>query len=273
MDSSKGYTATTCPVDGHNWKPSKRVKCIFSVYFFWKCSLHDSSQYYLHTYTTLSKQLYSSMVHNLQGLSSVCHALYLYIPHKHHDIGISSFSAAVLRGTPYQNNSIVTLEDIGEGDDALLCITTLTACCRPPDVWPALGNWFFPNGTRVPSSGYQWDFHRTRGQMVVSLHRRRGGVEGIYRCEIPDAVNVNQTIYIGVYSASTGEWYVCCSGKLSVSEPHTRNVTMSEPQTSSGTVSEPHMYSGRSSVREPHSRYVNMSEPQTHGVTVRKPHI
>ena len=36
-------------------------------------------------------------------------------------------------------------------------------------------------------------------------YRRRGGVEGIYRCVIPDAVNVIQTIYIGVYSASTGE--------------------------------------------------------------------
>ena len=101
------------------------------------------------------------------------------------------------------------LEDIGDGDDALLCITNYTACCRPPytsEMGPqALGNWFYPNGTRVQSSDAQWDFHRTRGQMVVHLHRRRGGVEGIYRCEIPDAMNVNQTIYIGVYSASTGE--------------------------------------------------------------------
>ena len=112
-----------------------------------------------------------------------------------------------LRNTTYQNNSIVTLEDIGEGDDALLCITFQTACCRPPRSG-ARGNWFFPNGTRVPSSGNQWDFHRTRGQMVVRMHRRRGGEEGIYRCEIPDALNVTQTIYIGVYSASTGEWLI-----------------------------------------------------------------
>ena len=33
-------------------------------------------------------------------------------------------------------------------------------------------------------------------------------MEGIYRCEIPDAMNVTQTIYIGVYSASIGEWYM-----------------------------------------------------------------
>ena len=97
------------------------------------------------------------------------------------------------------------LEDIGEGDDALLCMTNQTACCRYPYT---AGNWFFPNGTRVPSSDEEWDFHRTRDQSVVLLQRRRGGVEGIYRCEIPDTFGFTQTLYIGVYSASTGEWYM-----------------------------------------------------------------
>ena len=103
----------------------------------------------------------------------------------------------------------MTLEDIGEGPNALLCITNQTACCQSSDGNGfVLGNWFFPNGTRVPASGNQWDFQRSRGQMVVHLNRRRGGEEGIYRCEIPDAMAVTQSIYIGVYSASTGEWYV-----------------------------------------------------------------
>ena len=104
----------------------------------------------------------------------------------------------------------MTLEDIGEGDnDALLCKTNLTACCQQPytgEMRPVLGNWFFPNGTRVPSApAVGWDIYKTSGQMVVSMHRRRGGVDGVYRCEIPDAMNVIQTIYIGVYSASTGK--------------------------------------------------------------------
>ena len=111
-----------------------------------------------------------------------------------------------LRNKTYQNNSIVILEDIGEGENALLCKTNQTACCSGDYTnGSTLGNWFFPNETRVPSLGNQWDFHRTRGQMVVLLQRRRGGEEGIYRCEIPDAMNVNHTNYIGVYSASTGE--------------------------------------------------------------------
>ena len=129
------------------------------------------------------------------------------------DSGISSFPCAGvsfwLRGTTYLNNSLVTLEDIGEGDDALRCVTDLTACCRPPytsEMGPVfLGHLFFPNGSRLPSSGAQWDFHRTRGQSAILLHRRRGGVNGIYICVVPNAMNVTQTIYIGVYSASTGE--------------------------------------------------------------------
>ena len=111
-----------------------------------------------------------------------------------------------LRGITYQNNSIVTLEDIGEWDYALLCVTDQPVCCRHPYT-PTLGNWFFPNGTRLLSSFWtQWNFYRDRGQMLVNMHRRRGGVTGIYRCVIPDAMNVTQTIYIGVYTANSGEW-------------------------------------------------------------------
>ena len=113
-----------------------------------------------------------------------------------------------LNGTTYQNNSLVTLEDIGEGDAALLCLTEATDCCRPPyngTTGVVIGNWFFPNGSRVPSSGAQWDFYSTRGEMELSLHRRRGGEDGVYRCEIPDASNVTQSIYIGVYTENIGE--------------------------------------------------------------------
>ena len=128
-------------------------------------------------------------------------------------VNIQTFSGAgdvwfSLNGITYQNNSYVTLEDIGVGSDSLLCVTNLTACCRPPytgENGSAMGNWFFPNGTRVPNSGIMWDFQRTRGQMEVVLQRTRGGEEGIYRCEIPDSRSVIQTIYIGVYSAGSGE--------------------------------------------------------------------
>ena len=126
-----------------------------------------------------------------------------------------------LRGTTYQNNSLVTLEDIGEGYGALLCVTVNPACCAR-DQSPGggiLGDWYYPNGTGVFNSlnivvGYNgqyimWDFYRNRGQSVVRMNRRRGGVNGIYRCVIPDAAGVNQTMYIGVYTADSGECCIC----------------------------------------------------------------
>ena len=113
------------------------------------------------------------------------------------------------RNTTYQNNSCVALEDIGEGDDALDCRTNQSACCRSPYTGngSSLGNWFFPNETKVRGSSKRWDFYRVRGHRSVVLNRRRGEVEGIYRCEIPDSMDVTQTIYIRVYttSTSTGE--------------------------------------------------------------------
>ena len=129
------------------------------------------------------------------------------------DVNIQTFPGAgdvwfSLRNITLKNNSCVTLEDIGEGDDALLCVTNLTTCCRPPytgENGSAKGNWFFPNGTRVPSTGAQGDFYRNRGHMEVALQHRRGGEDGIYHCVIPDSTNITQTIYIGVYTAGTGE--------------------------------------------------------------------
>ena len=112
----------------------------------------------------------------------------------------------------------MVLENIGDSNDtALLCVTNQTACCHPPytgEMGTPLGNWFFPNGTAVSDSSSQSDFHTTSGQMVVRMHRRRGGEEGIYRCEIPDVLNITRTIYIGVYSISTGELYMYTAVQL-----------------------------------------------------------
>ena len=125
-----------------------------------------------------------------------------------------------LRGTTYQNNSLVTLEDIGDSDTlALLCMTDLAACCRRPYTGtngPLLGDWFFPNETGVPNSdidgqGLMWDFYRNRGLSVVRMIRRRGGVDGIYRCMIPVSAGppiIYQNIYIGVYATNSGECFV-----------------------------------------------------------------
>ena len=104
----------------------------------------------------------------------------------------------------------MTLEDIGEDGDALLCMTDNTACCGRAQVpgGGILGDWYYPNGTGIANSGDPDDFYRNRGPSVVRLNRRRGGVNGVYHCMIPDTRGVDQTIYIGVYTTTTGEWCI-----------------------------------------------------------------
>ena len=109
-----------------------------------------------------------------------------------------------MNGAIIPNHGFVLLDNIGESNKGLLCLTDLPTCCRHPVVGAA-GNWYFPNGTRVPSSGDQWDFHRTRGQMMVLLHRRRHGATGIYHCDVPGQTK-NHNLYVGVYTANSGRY-------------------------------------------------------------------
>ena len=107
-----------------------------------------------------------------------------------------------MRGSTYPNNSVVFISYIGEGDSfALLCRTDNTQCCRMRDNLPdrvAFGQWFFPNGDEVGND--DGDFFRNRGEGIVRLNRRNNARSptGRYRCEIPDASGVNQTLYVNI---------------------------------------------------------------------------
>ena len=90
-------------------------------------------------------------------------------------------------------------------DNPLLCVTPdNTTCCSSAETGGTpLWNWYFPNGTEVPTNDTGWLFYITRGPGVVQLHRRTGGVSGIYRCVIPDQSGINQTLYVGLYAISS----------------------------------------------------------------------
>ena len=66
------------------------------------------------------------------------------------------------------------------------------------------GDWFAPDGTRVDGTAVP-GVTRTRGSMVVRLGESTGTPsEGIYRCEIEDADETPQTVYVGLYNAGAG---------------------------------------------------------------------
>ena len=106
-----------------------------------------------------------------------------------------------LDGTFLSNNSIVLLRDIGEGSQALFCLTNRTQCCTT-EAGFYRGGWRFPNATTVILDDSSLDFYRVRGFSSVRLNRMSDAVArtGIFTCRIPtDQSVVNINMYIGVY--------------------------------------------------------------------------
>ena len=95
----------------------------------------------------------------------------------------------------YLNNTVVVVDDIGAEENGLACKTTKEVCCRAG----GLGNFYFPNGMQLSSSGGGGDFYRDREDTgIVRLNRRNGATSplGVYTCEIPDVNGVLQYLTI-----------------------------------------------------------------------------
>ena len=109
----------------------------------------------------------------------------------------------LLHDSHYENKSVVSLDEIGEGADALLCLTNSIGCCEEHGDGMTGGIWYFPDSSLVPleNQASRHDMYITRGPGVVRLHRRGSSTMpvGIFHCEIPDERGMNQSIYIGVY--------------------------------------------------------------------------
>ena len=101
-----------------------------------------------------------------------------------------------LGGTTFPNNSVVLIDDIGEQDNALFCVTTSQDCCTID----RRGEFYYPNGTFIPTNNIGQDYYRNRGDGFIRLNRRNGATSptGRYRCEIPDARGQLQNIFITI---------------------------------------------------------------------------
>ena len=119
---------------------------------------------------------------------------------------ISIFAEKVrlsLRGADIANNGYVDVDDIGEGDDALLCHTNKAGCCGNPE-FEREGEWYFPGNEdmRVGTLGKPPRnnlFYRDRGTLVVRLNRRGSPQErGRFRCEVPDTDDVMQIVFVNI---------------------------------------------------------------------------
>ena len=111
------------------------------------------------------------------------------------------------RGNNIPNNSYVDLNTVGtyySNADAVQCHTDLTSCCNS-FYGPDRGNWYFPNGNRLPLPGYGNVYLGRYDQVVVVRYTGSGGTFGIYRCDIEtNAVNNNdgnETLFVGLYTS------------------------------------------------------------------------
>ena len=114
-------------------------------------------------------------------------------------------------GKTLADHDYVDISQVGNmmnGSDSVQCRTDLSTCCSD-DQGSHRGDWYFPNGTRLPIPGGRPPIVEFRQAQRVDL-RHNSGTEptGIYRCDIAtDAVHDNgmrETIYVGLYTSTGG---------------------------------------------------------------------
>ena len=91
--------------------------------------------------------------------------------------------------------------NIGEGSNALFCLTNRTQCCTT-EAGDARGSWRFPNDSVVSYNDTNLSSYQIRGYSSIRFNRRSDAVAptGIYRCRLPDeATSSGKNLYIGIY--------------------------------------------------------------------------
>ena len=117
-----------------------------------------------------------------------------------------------IEGKNIPNNSYVNLNTVGHKIEhqtlnTLHCNTDMNTCCSRAQ-GPDRGDWYFPNGNRLPIYTYIDIPVLSEGrgpQQVVVYYRGSGGTSGIYRCDIETiAVNNNSgnvSLFVGLYTS------------------------------------------------------------------------
>ena len=120
-------------------------------------------------------------------------------------------------GTTLPDHSYVDLSQVGHDQDGpdnntVQCHTDLSTCCDTHQL-SSRGDWFFPNGIRLPFYNESDDIQESHRPQVVHIRRMNNaiGPSGIYRCFIgTNAVydnnnaSVGEAVYVGLYGSGGG---------------------------------------------------------------------
>ena len=106
------------------------------------------------------------------------------------------------------DHSYVDISQVGTDGDSVQCHTDLMTCCNM-NQGSHRGDWYFPDGDRLPFPGDGDIYESRQAQRVELRHNNNGnGPTGIYRCDIETAAvrdnHMRETVYIGLYTSDGG---------------------------------------------------------------------
>ena len=152
----------------------------------------------------LQLQLLSSIIKMSSQVISVLCVLPFLCTH----CQAQEFPYVSFNGETYTNHSYLDLTLVGNMDsNKVLCHTSNQQCCSGSQ-GPYRGDWYFPNGSRLPFVDH--DRHaiaqQRAAQRVELVHINDGDVSGIYLCNITTTVDSNDEgvrgfVYIGLYTS------------------------------------------------------------------------
>lgn len=125
-----------------------------------------------------------------------------------------------LRGAVVVSDGYVDIDDIyvgtkgsNDNSNSLLCHTDAADCCR---FLEGRGGWFLNDGSTVHSTHPVGGYRRNRGPGVVRLYRDNGSHadRGRFYCEIPNAMDINQTLYANIRKSNTAIYILSCINPL-----------------------------------------------------------
>ena len=124
------------------------------------------------------------------------------------DVHSQTFPYVSFKGQTLANDSYVDFSLVGDlknGSDSVQCHTDLNTCCTGGQGIHR-GDWYFPNGTRLPFGPAA--IHESRRKKRVDLRRISAtSPTGMYHCDIATTDHNETTqkrVYVGLYANGGG---------------------------------------------------------------------
>ena len=128
----------------------------------------------------------------------------------------TEFPYVSFMGETLPNHSYVDLNEVGlpfmdSSEYAVECHTNLTTCCSMREGGHR-GDWYFPDGSKLPIAGGGDIFeHRTVQQVYIARQNDANSPSGVYRCDIQvdNSSQARQSVYVGVYHSGGKRHSMC----------------------------------------------------------------